>query len=374
MKLNFKHTRSATVVILALSLSACIRFDTRMQANGSFEYEDASLVDPYNNGDFTNAEARDSYDIPPLTEQQKAIGFKTNQVDVRPPTQLMPVIDGVLLEATEDGRTKIWFNAFNQSDDMQAKVWTMLESYLADKDVEIVSKDETSKTIETGAVTEEITFGSYFNKNHLLKEATYNFSLEQQDQGHSVALIVDALSYKEVNDGSALKFNLTGSSKSEIEMRFVNSILTYAYQLKESEELENADTRPLSIKLGFDDNHQNAWIVDSEFLDTWRKLPALFTLLNFEIVESDKNLGYFLLKYKKPSEEYWVENNIRPFELKEDEYFIQLGEVTGGTTSISWLDEDKKPLSDQKITEIYLSITDHLRSALIESEKQTKEL
>lgn len=374
MKLTFKHSRSATAVILALSLSACVRFDTRMQANGSFEYEDATLVDPYQTGEFSNDEARDTYLIPELTEEQRASGFITNNVDVRPPTQLMAVIDGVLLEATEDGSTKIWFNAFKQKDDMEAKVWQLLLSYLAENNVEIVSQNETLKQIETGPLIENIVYGSYFNKNYLVKESSYKLTLEKQKEGHSVALIVDALSYKEKNEDNELKFNLAGSSKQEIETRFVNELLEHAYKVKESEELENSDTQPLAIKLGFDDNHQNAWIVDSEFLDTWRKLPALFTLMNFEIIEDDKNLGYFLLKYTKPNDAYWAENNLKPFELKQDEYFIQLGEVTGGTTSISWLDEDKKPLSDKKIREMYLSITAHIRGALIENEKQTKEL
>lgn len=373
MKLTFKHSRSTTAVILALSLSACVRFDTRMQANGSFEYEDASLTKSYNTGDFTNDEARDIYDIPELTDEQKAIGFKTSDVDIRPPTQLMSVIDGVLLEPTEDGSTKIWFNAFNQDDDMQAKVWALLEKYLAENNVEIVERNESLQQIETGILSEEITFGSYFNKNTLIKNTSYKFTIQQQVDGHSVSLIVDALSYEEINDRKKLKLNLVASTKQDIEIRFVNSLLAYAYLEKESELIENGNTEPLSIKIGFDDNHQNTWISDDEFLDTWRKLPELFTLLNFEIIETDKNLGYYLLKYTKPSEEYWVENNLKPFDLEEGEYFVQLGEVTGGTTSVSWLDEDKTILDKQKSEQIYFSITDYLRDALIESQRQTKE-
>jgi len=371
MKLTFKHNRTSVAVVLAISLSACVRFDTRMQANGEFDYQDAILIAPYEHGEFSNEEARDNFVIPVLTEQQKSAGYKTNDVDVRPPTQFMSVIDGVLLEKTADGNTKIWFNAFNQKEDMQDKVWKLIESYLAKNDIKIASVS--SQEIVTDVFYDNKVFGSYFNKNHLFRESTYRLTIEKQKNGHSVALTVDALSYKEINEDKLLKFDLTASRKHKIETRFVNDLLKYAYKLKESEQLESADKQSLAIKLGFDDNHQNTWIVESEFMDTWRKLPGLFRLLNFKIIEDDKNLGYFLLKYSEPSQEYWIENNIKPFELAEDEYFIQLGEVTGGTTSILWLDENKKPLSDQKITEIYLSITDHVRGALIENEKQTKE-
>lgn len=370
---SFKYSRRTTVVLLALSLTACVRFDTRMQANGSFDYQDATLVESYQTGDFSRDEARKNYVIPALTDKQKTAGFVTESVDIRPPTQLMAVLDGLILEKTKDGPTKIWFNAFDQKEDMQAKVWKLLESYLADNNVEIINKNESLQQLETGIFSEEFVFGSYFNTNTILKESSYLFSVEQQQQGHSVALTVDALSYQESSDGTKLKINFEDSSKQNVELRFVNALLAYAYKLKESEQLERSDSQPLSIKLGFDDNHQSAWIVDDEFLDTWRKLPALFTLLNFTILEDDKNLGYFLLDYSQPDDDYWAENNLNRFDLDNGEYFIQLGEVTGGTTSIAWLDENKKPLTDQKITEIYLSITKHIRGVLLDQDKQTKE-
>jgi outer membrane protein assembly factor BamC len=371
MKITLKHYRNATAVLVALSLTGCVRFENRMKANGSFDYQKTELKSSYTAGEFTTSEARSNFEIPPLTEQQIAVGFQGVDVDVRPPTQLMAVIDGVLLEPTQDGKIKIWFNAFAQNDDMYNKVWQLLESYLAENDVDIVSKDDAS--IQTGIFLQETTFGSFIDKNVVVRESKYNLSIEKEPNGHSVAVIVDALSYSEVNEGKELKLNLVGSTKQDIELRFANDLLKYAYFVKETEQLATADTKSLSIKLGFDDNHQSAWIVENEFLETWNKLPALFTLLNFELVDKDKNLGYFLLKYSAPSTTYWVENNLQPFELDNAEYFVQLGEVTGGTTSIVWLDEDKKPLSDQKISDIYISITQYLRGALIENEKHTKE-
>tara|TARA_R110001583_G_scaffold22377_3_gene83958 strand:+ start:2749 stop:3873 length:1125 start_codon:yes stop_codon:yes gene_type:complete len=374
MKLTFKHSRNSVAVIIALTLSGCSRFDTRMQANGTFEYADASLGAPYLTADFTNDEARDNFDIPTLTAQQKRVGFTTSDVDIRPPTQFTPVIDGVILEESNINGTKIWFNAFKQNDNIEAKVWNLIDGYLAKNNVEIINKNDTLQEIETGILVEEIEFGALFSKNTLVKESSYKLAVEKQLSGHSVALTVDALSYRETNEGVPLKFDMLGDRKNEIETRFINKLLEFAYNVKESEQLESADKQALAIKLGFDDNHQNAWIVASEFVDTWRKLPSLLTLMNFDVIEKDKNLGYLLLRYNKPAEKYWKANNLKPFDLDEAEYFVQLGELAGGVTSISWLDEDKKPLPDQKITELYLSITEYLRDALIESENQTQKL
>jgi outer membrane protein assembly factor BamC len=373
MKLILEHKRSTIAICLALTLSSCARFDTRMQANGTFDYVDATLVKPYTTGDLSNHEGRTAFVIPELTEQQKRVGFTTSDVDIRPPTQFTPVIDGVILETTQNNGTKVWFNAFNQNEDIQLKVWNLINAYLIKNNVEIMSQNGDLTQLETGTFSEKIVFGSLFSKNELERESSYKLSVAKELSGHSVSLNVEALSYREINEGVELKFNLLGERKNEIETRFVNKLLDFAYKVKESEQLVNADKEALAIKLGFDDNHQNAWIVDSDFIDTWLKVPSLFTLLNFEIVEKDKNLGYFLLDYSKPSEGYWQENNLNPFELENGEYFVQLGELTGGVTSMSWLDEDKNPLPDQKITELYLSITEYLRNALIETEKQTKE-
>ncbi|MEI6897696.1 MAG: outer membrane protein assembly factor BamC [Psychromonas sp.] len=368
MKITFKHYRNTTAVIVALSLSACVRFETRMQANGDFEYQKVTLTTPYQTGSFSNHEARNQYDLPPLTEQQKVLGMQGIDVDIRPPTQLLAVIDGVLVEHPETGGTKIWFNNVNQNDNIQDNIWSLTKSYLAENNVDIINQN--NQLIETGIFSEQSIFGGFFNENILLKESSYKLTLEEKQAGQGIAITVNALTYAETNDAKELNLILKGRTKQDVELHFINELLEYVYDKKESEKLDSAKTQSLAIKLGFDDNHQSAWIADNEFLDTWNKLPALLTLLNFSIVDFDKNLGYFLLDYSEPSESYWSENNLKPFELDSGEYFIQLGEVTGGTTSIAWLDEDKKPLSDQKITEIYFSITAHIRDAFLEKESR----
>jgi len=370
----FKQSSTTAAVFIALSLTGCARFENRMQANGSFDYQNVQLTPVYKTGQYSNDEARDTFATPVLTESQKASGLLTQDIDVRPPTQLIPVIDGVLLDAGDKQHTKIWFNAFKENDNVGAQVWQLLESYLAENKVEIVSKEESLQQLKTGILSQKTDFGGLLNSNEVVRDSSYRFTLEQQADGHSVAVTIEVLSYAESNDGKALNFKLTDKNKQNVERRFANELLEYAYKVKEANELNELDSQPLPIKLGFDDNHQIVWLVDTQFLETWRKLPDLLTLLHFEIVEADKNMGFFLLKFSAPDDEYWSENKLNPFKLENAEYFIQLGELTGGRTSISWLDEDKKPLPDQKITEIYLSITEQVRNVLLQSDKQTKAL
>ncbi|HEY5714890.1 MAG TPA: outer membrane protein assembly factor BamC [Psychromonas sp.] len=369
----FKSSRITASVVVALSLTACTRFHTRMQANEPFNYDYYTQHEKFNPDGFTNDEARDVYDIPALTAQQKKIGLKSSDVDVRPPAQLIPVIEGVVLEANNTGKTTLLFNAFNQSDNMKVKVWQILESYIAANNIEVVAKDTDHSRIKTGIISEKSSYGLIF-RNNVLRESSYRFTLEQAPDGLSAALTVDALSYAEKNDANVLKVNLTQRTKKSIELRLVNQLLKHAYDLKEASELQQAATQPLPIKLGFDDNTQMAWVVDANFLNTWVKLPDLLKLLRFEMVDADKNLGYFLVKFKAPNEQYWQENNLNPFELDNAEYFIQLGELNSGSTSITWLDADKNPLADEKISAIYFSITSKIRDVLLLNEAQSKSL
>jgi len=370
----FKSSRVTAAVIVALSLSACARFDARTQANGDFEYDQTPMGTNYKTGNFTQDEARDIYDITALTAQQKRIGFLSSDVDIRPPTQLIPVIDGVVLEANNSGKTTILFNAFNHTENMKEKVWKILESYIAENNIDVAAKDSNLAQIETGIFRQKNSYGSFFYSNDITKESSYRFTLTQPQGEQSAALTVEALSYSEKNNDDPVKVNLAARSKQNVELLLVNDLLKYAYQLKEATDLEVSNSQPLPIKLGYDDNNQLSWIVDANFIVTWNKLPDLLELLRFEQVESDKNLGYYLVKYDAPNDKYWAENNLNPFELDNEEYFIQLGELNNGGTSMTWLDADKKPLADKKVTEIYFSITDKIREVLLLNDNQSKAL
>ena len=375
MSTFFKKSIISAAVIVAISLAGCARFDERMQASGDFDYQDVQLVSAYQTGTFSTDGARAQFTLPVLTESQKASGFLAQDVDIRPPTQLIPVIDGVFLTSSKKIQTQILFNTLEQGTDIKAKVWQLLKSYLAKNKIDIISEDSALLQIETAVHPQENIYSTLFSSNEVLREASYRFKLEDQSAGSSNALLnVELLSYAEFNDDKALEFSLTDKRKQNVELAFVNDLLAFAYYEKQANELKNKDVQPLPIKLGFDEHHQTVWIVESSFEDTWRKLPALLTLLNFEILETDQNLGTLALEYSTPDDEYWQENNLNPFEIKYGDYFIQLGEMDGKRTTISWLNKDKKPLEAQKVTDIYLGITKQVRGVLLQQDKQTKTL
>jgi len=369
MKKTLPLTKVASVIIIALSATSCARFDERAQAEGEFNYLDATLTNEYSSGDFTRDEQRDTFRIPALTEQQKQFGLLGADVDIRPPTQLMTVIEGVSIDP-DAIKTKVWFSAFEQNEQMDQKVWDLLLKYLSVNNATSVQADRASLTIETGPVVRFIDFG----RNQIREQAEYLLNIEKAADGRSASLTVEVQNYQLVNNEQVTKQILKGRSKHNIEINFINNLLAYGYIQNESKTLQNANDKPLPIKLGFDDNHQTAWIIDTDFVNVWDKLPDLLTTMSFESVQDNKNLGYFLVEFVPQADAYWVENNLNPITLDAGEYFVQLGELSNGQTSIIWLDSDKKVLSDQQVTDLYLSITEKLRGVSLSHNVNTKSL
>jgi len=362
-------TKIASLIIVALSVTSCARFEERAQAEGSFDYQTATLKDEYKSGQYTRDEQRDTYKIPALTDQQTAFGMLGADVDIRPPTQLMAVIDGVIVDP-DAIQTKVWFNAFKQNENMEQKVWDLIVRYLATKNADSAVINRQTLTIETGPIKRFSDYG----RNEVFEQADYSLKVEQAADGRSASLAVDVKDYQQQNDGKPIKQILAARTKHSIEIRFINDLLSFAYLENKNAELTRVDNQPLPIQLGFDDNHQTAWVIGSGFEDVWDKLPTLLADMSFESVQDNKNLGYFLVKFVPQEAEYWSEKNLQPIDLEEAEYYVQLGELSSGETSVIWLDEDKKMLSDQQINALYLSITSKLRRTNLQTNQQTKSL
>jgi len=369
---NNALTKIASLVILSSAITSCARFDTRAQAEGNDDYLQATLIEKFDSGHFSKLENRSTYDIQDLSTQQEKLGLKGKDVDIRPPSQLMAVVDGVLLDP-DLTQSKVWFNAFKQQTDIEQKVWDLALQYLASKGAKDIVADRAELSIDTGVVVNQRSYGS-LSKNTVREQAAYQLQLAEGADGRSISLSVEATSYQQLNDNEPIKEVLAGRNKRSIEIRFINDMLNFAYLKQESEALTAADNKPLAIKLGFDESHQTAWIIDAEFTEVWSKLPALLQLMSFSPVDNDKNLGYFLVEFESQDAQYWQERNLNPINLEEGEYFVQLGELTGGDTSLTWLDSDKKQLSEQQVTELYLSITDNIRSVILDNDIQTKPL
>jgi outer membrane protein assembly factor BamC len=89
-------------------------------------------------------------------------------------------------------------------------------------------------------------------------------------------------------------------------------------------------------------------------------LPAY----GFTIKDTQQSLGWIDVEYDEPDSEFWKAKGAEPFKLEEDKYRFQLGEMTGGKTSITLFDKDKKPVASGVISQMYISLSEAFAKGL----------
>ena len=160
------------MVIITFSLAGCAAFETRMQPLDDYDYLDATTVDKYHTDNHTNDESRNNYDLPELTSLQEENGYLSPNIDIRPPTQLLSVIDGIFLDPSETQKTKVLFNELDVSDNMSTKIWNLLDEYLDQFNVDFVSKNQSLLQLETTPFIQKIKLGSGLTSHTVVKESS----------------------------------------------------------------------------------------------------------------------------------------------------------------------------------------------------------
>lgn len=159
---QFKKSHITLSIAVMISMTGCARFDTRMQANGPFNYQESTLNTKYITTGYTQDESRDLFVIPKLSQYQKDNGLRADAVDIRPPTQLIKIMDGIIEDKDHSQGTRIWFNDFQSQQELTSKVSTLLNDFLISKNATYTLAKNNGDTIEPVEIKEEISFGNFF--------------------------------------------------------------------------------------------------------------------------------------------------------------------------------------------------------------------
>ena len=120
----------------------------------------------------------------------------------------------------------------------------------------------------------------------------------------------------------------------------------------------------MGLELGLDNNELSAWIAEGSFDQVWRRLNQVLPAYGFTIKDTQQSLGWIDVEYDEPDSEFWKAKGAEPFKLEEDKYRFQLGEMTGGKTSITLFDKDKKPVASGVISQMYISLSEAFAKGL----------
>ncbi|ART81101.1 outer membrane assembly protein BamC [Oceanisphaera avium] len=299
------------ISVLAVSvLAACSSPEKRAQANRSFDYEDASLRTApllipagLEAPNFNN-----DYIIPKI----KPSGVTGKAVDVRPPTQVLPLVRGSQIM---DNASGLWFYQQRLDQPLQQELNQALADFFSDKKAD--AHESTSGWSSNGSPISN-------------PKQRFNWQLTPDEVRRAVSLEVSL-----ADSGKVL-----AQTKQKDEAAMLNAFSLY-YQGKLTQQQNLLDKSPIQVEL---QAAQSRLLVAEGYDRSWKRLVTLLPQLGFSLTNRQQALGYVDVEFDGLRKGKWQDLSLPALTIPEQKYRVQLGDL-GEQSSITLSDKDKVPVS-----------------------------
>lgn len=321
------NTNKMIISLLAVSvLAGCSNPEKRAQANRGFEYEDASLrTAPLMIPAGLEAPTfKNDYVIPKATalESQEVTGIN---VDVRPPTQVLPLVRGS--QVLESG-TGLWFYQQRLDQPLQQELNTALATFFKDK------KADASETA----------LGWSSNGNPIgSPKQRFNWQLNNDEGRRAVSLQVNLVE----SDAASKQEPVLAQTKQRDEAMMLNAF-SLAYQRELTQQQELLDRSPIQLTL---ESTQGRLLVNEGYDRSWKRLVTLLPKLGFELTNRQQALGYVDVEFDGMRQGKWEDLKLPALDIPEQAYRVQLGDL-GSQSSITFSDKNKVPVSNEVLRKL----------------------
>ncbi|WP_254918174.1 outer membrane protein assembly factor BamC [Zobellella denitrificans] len=307
------NARNMVVGLLAISvLAGCSNPETRSQANRGFDYEGERLrsIPLLIPGGLEAPAFNNDYVVPALSDGAQR-GVTGRELDIRPPTQVLPLVRG---SEAMDGGTGLWFYQQRLDQPLEQELSQALEAFFA------AQKADSGRD------------GQGWQSN--------GRPIGNADQRFGWQLVPDA-----VRRAVAVQVNLVGSEglaqdRQRAEAAMLNAF-SLSYQRELTQQQERLDRSPITLEL---DQPQGRLLAAEGYDRTWKRLVTLLPQLGFKLTNRQQALGYVDVDYDGLSASKWRELGLPELDIPEREYRIQLGDL-GNQSSITLSDKDRIPVS-----------------------------
>lgn len=301
------------ISLLAVSvLAGCSNPEQRAQANRGFDYEDATLrtaplmipaglVAPDFNTDY----------VIPKASAVESAGVTGKAVDVRPPTQVLPLVRGSQILESGSG---LWFYQQRLDQPLQQELNQALATFFKDKKADAT----------------ETALGWNSNGNPISNpKQRFNWQLNADDVRRAVSLQV-----------TLVEPELKTDAKQRDEAAMLNAFsLSYQRELTQQQDL--LDRSPIQLTL---QSEQGRLLVNEGYDRSWKRLVTLLPKLGFELTNRQQALGYVDVEFDGMRKGKWEDLKLPALNIPEQAYRVQLGDL-GEQSSITLSDKNKVPVS-----------------------------
>lgn len=328
MKLSRQLVLSSLAVFV---LSACSSSPTqRRQAKDDFDYLNTTPLKVWKLADDATPQFYANYNIP----QGDFKGGVGQQVDIRPPQEVLELIPGARVE-NKQGETTLWLLRENELN----KVWQTALTMLDEGNIGIREQSD-SKVVTDWVVwtseDEDTDVGARYEIRKVEGNGRYGFHLSMIDwqQGGEKATV-------------------TATNKERYNTLMTN-LVTARYDLDLREEAARKAeelVKHIPITMGSDRSGFPVIIARTPYNTLWPRLPALLPKFGFTLEERNQSQGTVKAKYSSPDDEFWDGIGVKPIELKSGVYTFLLGDL-GNRTSINVTDSSGKPVEEQLLKDM----------------------
>ncbi len=296
--------------LLAVSvLAGCSNPETRSQANRGFDYEEETLrTTPLLIPEGLEAPRFNTEYVIPKGAAQGATG---KALDIRPPTQVLPLVRGS--EAMDEGNG-LWFYQQQLDQALEQELDKALVAFFEGSDADF-------SRMNNGFESDGEAIGAPKQK--------FRWQLTPDPVRRAVAVQVQA------TEGAAA----LAQDRLRAEASMLNAF-SLSYQRELSRQQELLDQGPIALS---QDSEQQRLIAEQSYDRTWKRLITLLPKLGFDITNRQQALGYVDVEFDGLSKGDWRDLRLPALTIPEQEYRIQLGDL-GSRTSLSLSNKDREPV------------------------------
>ncbi len=336
-------------ILCVCVLSACSSEVEKKQANRDFDYTAAVLHPQLKTPAPLQAPSfSQEYQLPVETRK----GALAEEVDVRPPEQIMPFITSSRADSSRN-TLMLWFSARTLNQQIDDDVWAWLNGYLAANKIPVTRRDEVNKVIETGPVA--VTFeGEKEDDIPPAPAQHFRFQVRSDQSTHRAGLMVKWL--RSADDQQATP---TIFEQRRYATRLLNNVSAYA-DTHSRNTYTTSSSGPIQLVLGEDSSGSKAIVAQNSFVNTWQWLLTALPKAGLPIEQSSQSQGLIVFNYEGDASvsmlqvlTFWepVEET-DGLALSSGKYRLQLAD-RGNETSITLLDDSNKPVLVSAIEKLY---------------------
>lgn len=326
---NTLSVKSVLGLSLVMALTACSsdggRFKREVNGNDSYLNTPAQTAMVWPAG-VSAPLASNDYAIP--SAGQGPVG---KQVDVRPPQQVMPLLNGSRTQSEGNLSQVIMEGRLYPAQTL----WGNLLSALQQEKVTIASQSAADMTLTTDWVN--------WTQSDEVQNMRARYQLQVQSQGYNTVL---QSRLTELQDSQGQSVTESTEIQRYNAMLLNNLMSTMDAQSRAQEAARLAQQGAvLNVQAGQDNTGLPVYIVRAGYDVVWARLPATLSKLGFTVEERNRPQGQMTLSYKNIGDSGWSALSAKDPQLSRSEYKLQVGDL-GNRTSLALTDADGKSLSD----------------------------